>query len=161
MNYLTPTTILETILAWTPLGWLIRFAAPEEAEEALSDHKRSALAVIANTVPLIDKLAGEWFEAAKTGVPASDGTATWTEWRRKALLIADSLKAYVQYQQSASIAFNAPRLLADLVISFVNCTTNPLQCAGRVPEVLPWWVNGLGIGAALLGGAYVYNTFVR
>lgn len=158
VNYLTPTTLSEAFLA-TPLGWLVRWASPDYAAQLISDHKKAALKNIADTVPLINKLDGEWFQAAKTGIPASDGTATWTEWRRKALLIADALQDYVSYQ---SQAMNLIQLAGDLVISTVNCVTNPGSCmeGPGVPDIpIPWWVYAGLAGVGLIGGAYVFNTF--
>ena len=68
VNYLTPTTLSEAFLS-TPLGWLIRWALPDYAEQLLSEHKQSALGNIANTIPLIDKLDTVWFNAAKNSDP--------------------------------------------------------------------------------------------
>jgi hypothetical protein len=158
VNYLTPTTLSEAFLA-TPIGWLVRWASPEYAAQLISDHKKAALKNIADTIPLINKLDGEWFQAAKTGVPASDGTATWTEWRRKAILVANALQAYVEYQ---SQPLNLVRLAADLVISVVNCATNPGSCmeGPGIPKIpIPWWIWAGAAGGALLGGAYIFNTF--
>lgn len=163
VNYLTPTTVSELFLS-TPLGWLIRWASPEYAQQLVSDHKKAALKNIADTNKLIDKLAGEWFQAAKTGIPASDGTATWTEWKRKARIIADSLQAYAEYQSDASLVYNLPRLVADLTISVVNCTTNPERCmeGPGIPDLpIPGWVKWIGAGVAAVGGAYVFNTVFR
>lgn len=163
INYLSPTTLSEAFLS-TPLGWLVRWASPEYAEQLLSDHKKSSLKNVADTVPLIDKLDGVWFDAAKTGVPSPDGLATWSKWKENAGLVADALRAYVQYQRDASLAFNAPRLIADLTISIVNCITNPERCmeGPGIPKLpIPWWVTWAGVGAALVGGAYIYNSFFR
>ena len=164
INYLTPTTIFETFLATSPLGWLVRWASPDYANQLISEHKKSALKNVADTIPLIDKLAGEWFEAAKTGIPAPNGLATWTKWRDNAQLVANALKDYVKYQVSASVYFNAPKLIADMVITAVNCATQPERCGEglpTVPDLVPWWVKGIGVGAALVAGAYVFNTFRR
>lgn len=161
VNYLSPTTLSEAFLA-TPIGWLIRWASPDYAEQLLSDHKRSALKNIADTIPLIDKLDGVWFQAAKSGTPSPDGLSTWSQWRENAWLISDALQDYVTYQRDASLLFNAPKLISDLVISVVNCVTNPERCmeGPGIPDLpIPDWVKWLGVGVALVGGAYVYNTF--
>ena len=159
VNYLTPTTLSEAFLA-TPIGLLIRWASPDYANQLLSDHKKAALKAIDDTVPLIDKLAGEWWNGAATGIPAPDGTATWTEWKRKAGLIASALQAYVAYQPT--VGPNLVRLVADLTITVVNCVTNPEKClkGPGIPSLpIPTWA-WVGAGAvALLGGAYVFNTF--
>jgi hypothetical protein len=161
VNYLSPTTLSEAFLS-TPLGIVIRWASPSYAEQLLSDHKRAALKNIADTNILIDKLAGEWFDAAKTGIPAPDGTDNWTEWRRKAMLIADSLQDYVEYQSDASLIYNAPQLISEFVISLVNCATNPTACmeGPGIPKIpIPWWAWAGGIGVAAIGVSYVFNTF--
>lgn len=153
---LTPTTLPEAILDG-PLGPLIRWASPEYAASLISDHKKAALKAIKDTIPLINKLEGEWWQAAKTGVPASDGTATWTEWKRKALLVAEALQSYVDYQIGASW-INLIQLSKDLVVRSANCTIDPASCVPP-PSSWPWYV-WLGAGsAALLGGAYLFNTF--
>lgn len=164
INYLTPTTIFETFLAWTPLGWAVRLASPEYANQLISEQKGSALKNVADTIPLIDKLGGVWFEAAKTGISAPDGLSTWTKWKENAELIADALKSYVDYQASAAVYFNAPKLIADMVITVVNCITQPEKCGvglPKTPDLVPWWVKGIGIGAGLVAGAYVFNTVFR
>lgn len=160
VNYLSPTTLPEVLLA-TPWGWAVRWAFPDVAARLVSEHKQAALKNIADEAPRIDKLAGEWFQAAKTGIPSPDGLRTWTQWRENAWWIADALQDYVKYQSNASVLFNAPQLIVDLVISTVNCATNPLACAGRgLPQLpIPGWVWAVAAGAALIGGAYVFNTF--
>lgn len=161
VNYMTPTTLSEAFLA-TPIGWLVRWASPEYAAQLISDHKKAALKNIRDTIPLIDKLGGEWFQAAKTGIPAPDGTDNWIEWKRKAGLIADALQDYVEYQSDASLIFNLPQFVADLVISTANCVTNPEKCMDGpgIPDLpIPWWVWAGAGGVALIGGAYVFNTF--
>lgn len=157
VNNLTASTVGEVFLN-TPIGQLIRWASPEYAEQLVSDQKKAALKAIDDTNGLIDKLASEWWNGAATGVSAPDGTATWTEWKRKAAVIADSLQDYVQYQVGGSMLTNLPRLVADLIIRTVNCLTDPASC---VPPVSAWpWYLWAGAGAiGLFTGAYLVNTF--
>lgn len=152
---LTPQTLTEAFLNFSPVGQLIRLVSPEQAAELVSTQKQAALTAVRMNKDRIVRLKGDLFEAAKAGATKEGVPFTWTKWKEVAKAITEDLMAQVKYQSETNIFANTLKLLADMTVTAVRIV------GGVVPPVInpwPWYVWAAGILAAAAGVAYVVNT---
>lgn len=142
VNSLTPTTLPEAFLN-TPLGIVIRYLSPDLAASMISDHKKAALKALQVDGQRIDRLAGEWWDAAKRGQDADGATFSWSIWVDYARTILSDIVAQVKYQAGANVFVNAARFISDVVATIVKMVVN-----AELPKVpasaVPWWVWAAG-----------------
>lgn len=155
---LTPQSATELFLNFTPIGLLIRVAAPSKAFELLSDWKKQTLINVWKVHDMIADLRTRLFDAAKAGKLADGTPYTWTKWRAAALNMADALKSQAQYAVEGSVFVVATKTITDMVIRVVEFAADA-EKNGGLPVDLPWWVWAGGGLAALGAAAYVVNTF--